>query len=266
MINNEFRACLLIDPVVIVISQFILPSRLLWAGWARMTALIAFVTIMICFFISKLHLPTWMVSPPISLTGFLWPERGLYSFGFTLTFFFGLIATRQMKAVVHVSNGGSLSVLACNLLIVALVGMLIQGLVPFQEDTIEMLLPGKSFPAVQTLIHLIGAAIFFLIAQLHGLLILVDRLMVNPSKLPVKVKSICLIGSVISLQLMDAKNDGDPHAAFNVAGFYQRLGVLFILIFFADYSRDVYIIQSQSVNQPDANQSIVLVSQMSASE
>ena len=203
------------------------------------TSVTAFVTITACWAVALFsNLPSSLWCPPISLTGFLYPERAMYVIGFSVTFFIGNSAVTQLH---WLSPPSRLHAFATRVLYVALVGMLGQAIVPFQTDTFSAEFPRDL--KLQTIVHLLFAAVFFYGSQIHAILVLSVRMQRgNPLKLPWKLKTFYLFGNIICLYFL---NSILPDSNYR-EGLSQRLGVLFILAFFADYSRDLRKISSSS--------------------
>jgi hypothetical protein len=251
---QAFKLAISSDPLIAFFGNKLPLIRKFSASphWAHATATIALVTILACYALATRHLPDWMTIPPISLTGFLAPERFVYAAGFTLTFVAGLVTARQVRVINSLyTRRSSVSNIALKILHVALICMLIQGIVPFQENALDVLIMNESTLTAQTVIHLIAAGIFFLGCQMHGVLIVADRLVNNRARLPFKFKSVLLLGSIYFLNSKEGTN-GDPRADFNAAGLAQRLGVLCILLFYADYARDVKAVVRSSRQQADS--------------
>ena len=208
------------------------------------TSITALITIIACWVVAlQFNLPTGMWCPPISLTGFLYPERGIYITGFTATFAVGMAALKQLRTLFTAEAGESsrLHKFSLRVLFVAFIGMLGQALVPFQSDTFTSEFPANIKP--QTIVHLIFAAVFFYGAQIHAIAILFARTFNgNRLKLPVKCKTLFLAGNIFCLYFLNSLLSD----SVNSEGVSQRLGVLCILAFFADYSRDLRKISSCS--------------------
>lgn len=200
------------------------------------TSFAAFVTIHACWAVALMfNLPSNLWCPPISFTGFLYPERAIYVFGFSITFLMAMTAVGQLHRLAPTEADDScLHTFASRVLYVALIGMVGQAMVPFQSDTFTANFPEDLKP--QTIFHLIFAAVFFYGSQIHAVLVLAARISRgNPLSLPWKLKTFLVLGNIFCLYLMSAVL---PDSSFR-EGLSQRLGVVFTLGFFADYSRDM---------------------------
>ena len=199
------------------------------------TSVCALITIFACWALAwHYNLPSDMWCPPISLTGFLYPERAVYIAGFTLTFFLGVASLKQLRLLFAAEAPESaLLKFAVRVLFIALLGMLGQALVPFQKNTFTARFPQDL--ETTTIVHLVFAAVFFYGAQIHAIAVLIARLQYkNRLNLPVKFKAASLAGNIFCLYFM---NSVLPDSV-NSEGISQRLGVFCILGFFADYTRD----------------------------
>jgi hypothetical protein len=186
-------------------------------------------------------MPPGFYIPQISFTGFLWPERLVYIIGFTATYIAGLVASRHFMAIVAIEGLGLLGLFSYITLLISMTGMVIQAWVPFQSNTFTELLPGKSDIEETTVFHLAAAGVFFFGSIAHATMFLIARIFFGKSLgLPIKVKLTFLTAAIVSLFVLPwFFNFADSVTETNVMGACQRAGVLFILAYFNDYSRDI---------------------------
>jgi len=134
----------------------------------------------------------------------------------------------------------------------AMVGMLIQAWIPLQHDIFDVLqdlndvsskIQHLTDVSVQTIIHLSFACVFFIASLMHGSALVMGRARSNPLGLHTKAKIAYLIGAFFFLcilsQVMGELDVLHSYKLFDIASVCQRIGVICILLFLADYSRDI---------------------------
>lgn len=187
-------------------------------------------------------MPPWMAVPPISFTGCFAPEREVYAIGFTLTALAGFVSLRQLKALTEIDGSGFAGEFSLFSLSLALVGMLVQAWVPLQHDIFDALQDLTDI-SIQTIVHLVFATVFFIASLLHGVAVVFGRARNNPLGLNFRTKAVLLVLAFTFLcvisQILEGLDALHSYELFEVESLCQRAGVICILLFLADFSRDI---------------------------
>jgi hypothetical protein len=140
------------------------------------TALVALRTIVTCanLTLEAKVLPSEMTFAPISLFGIIEPAKTIYFWGlgiFVPALFLisiGPISSYMMDNVESEQKGEAWK--ACWTSVLAFIGLSIHGLVPLHKSIIDMIngRDHKREGTVQSSVHQLAAAVFFMISMFHG--------------------------------------------------------------------------------------------------
>lgn len=195
-------------------------------------AALAAVVISTCIAMAKArdHVPRWMHFPPISLGGYKDPERTLYAIGFSAVAALFCVMAPSMRRRVRASNRRTTrraTDVATALAFAAFAGLCAQAIVPLQPDILDVV-DGRASLSAQSLVHQLGAAVFFAASLLHGFLVVWildhdDTLLCSRALQPrawwCKVVSLCalVVPAVIAFTFHPAGMNSE-HVNINVRG------------------------------------------------
>lgn len=238
--------------------------------YALITAIIGQVTVFLTWIISRrTHLPEWLYCPPISLTGFLFPERVVYLSGFILCFCVSTAMSIQvcslLTAIKKISNHKNKFI---NVLILlakwsirsCLLGLIGQALIPFQSNTFQYIGTDEFISHIEatTIIHLFFASMLFMSAFVHGALVIIILYWLNQPvvgvrlvpQVSVRLKvsfAFCILAVIFGFEdcyryiaFNQLHYTDDLKAELNMKGISQRLLVFFLFAYLATYSIDMH--------------------------
>lgn len=176
------------------------------------------------------HVPHWMHYPPISMGGYKDPERTVYAVGFTVVGLLFSLMAPSMRRLVRASNRPSTRRAAdvgTVLAFAAFAGLCMQAIVPLQPDILDVL-GGQAPLSAQSLIHQLGAIVFFVASLLHGFVVVWvldndDTLLCSRAQQPrawwCKVVCLCalVVPAIIAFTFHPAGMKAE-HATMNVRG------------------------------------------------
>jgi hypothetical protein len=139
-----------------------------------LTAVTAMTTIVTCYALARSNgdLPSWLVVAQISLLGCKGSARAVFQFGFVTTALLlcACILVYLDSAVPRFEPWLRCELSAAAVLaLVGAAGLALLGAVPLQEDCVACLL-GEAPLRRESVVHSMGATIFFTASWLHGLL------------------------------------------------------------------------------------------------
>jgi hypothetical protein len=243
-----------------------------------LTAVFAVLVIFTCNVLARGngHVPSWMVYPPISFTGYAFPERGVYMAGFSIVagafvslsmpfcrYLLRYAQPQQHRRIKRMRFNG----------LIAFAGLGLHAIIPLQIDILEVIQnitrlnnaeSGNEIEApqlqLQSGIHQLAAAVFFLCSFAHG----IDMLAVLKAspELPVGylrnkfgfLWKVACLGSAglplwVSLLYHPASGIKKPMQQMaeqmEVAGLSQWTVVGGLIGFYASYSSDFHILHLQ---------------------
>jgi hypothetical protein len=238
-------------------------------------------TILTVYFVTKL--PPGIHTPPISLLGCRQPEHFLYQVGFSsfgLLFGYSVVVLfrkhfyepiREFSGMIALGSwiGG----------ILAVVGVIGQGLITLHQDFLENIQPGGIGMTQQDIWHQQLASVFFLGAAIHSYATCFYAYRSNPSTklttttttssstpatdngpshrifstISCRIKIICVVLSLLAApiaetyhptRLVDTNADDTvSERIFNVIGLTQYVAVGAYTVFFGSYTLDLYTLR-----------------------
>jgi hypothetical protein len=202
------------------------------------------ISMFLCWYCSSFRFPEGVVSPPVSFTVFLPPEKYFWTLGCIITSAFGVCVAHQFITLTLTSKS-IWRFIAIICLSFALIGLLVQSIIPLQSDMWRMLTDPKHFEIqMVTLIHLMSASLFFLGSYsfaFFSFLALVRSRAIPLQAMRLKlfilvVLMLCIIGFGLSEHDQIKLNKVD---LINSEGIEQRVIIFIISLYYASFTYDI---------------------------
>ena len=199
-------------------------------------------------------MPEDIAYPVISLTGCQTPERYAYHLGFSITAWYMYVGIRHVETYIVPIVSDPLRKKARNAVLaayVAIVGVFGQGWITLQADAVDALILHKGAMRIQSVIHQLFAAMFFIGSFGHCVYSLIvywcdDAFPIAGWHRSRWIKAACFVfpffGSFVAMMFHPVNDDVIQHTAQNmaVAGISQVVTVLAYVGYYASYGLDLY--------------------------